>query len=104
MDPRWVEFYPYKVRVRPGGVVIFKVSITNYEVESRSGRLRFRSVEGVNLSPQDIDFTVDGRATIDSKTKATFPKTFTTHSIPILADVTWNGRHLGEIAEAIAYW
>ncbi|MFN0170883.1 MAG: hypothetical protein ACKV22_31075 [Bryobacteraceae bacterium] len=33
-----------------------------------------------------------------------FPARFSTHSVPVLADVTWNGRHLGEIAEAIAYW
>jgi len=33
-----------------------------------------------------------------------FPAVFSTHSLPALADVTWNGRHLGEIAEAIAYW
>ena len=32
------------------------------------------------------------------------PQTFATHSLPIVADVTWDGQRLGEVAEAIAYW
>ena len=32
------------------------------------------------------------------------PQTFSTHSLPIVADVTWDGQRLGEVAEAIAYW
>jgi hypothetical protein len=35
---------------------------------------------------------------------AEFPRRFTTHSLTIVADVTWAGRRLGEIAETIAYW
>jgi len=31
------------------------------------------------------------------------PDGFRTHSLPVPADVTWNGRRLGEIAEAVAY-
>ena len=33
-----------------------------------------------------------------------FPEIFRTHSLPVLADVEWDGQPLGEIAEAIAYW
>jgi hypothetical protein len=33
-----------------------------------------------------------------------FPTSFTTHSMPVVADVTWDGRRLGEMAEAIGYW
>jgi len=36
--------------------------------------------------------------------QSTFPKRFDTHTLPIVADVTWNGQPLGEIAEAVAYW
>ncbi len=104
MDPHWVEFYPYKVRIRPGATVTFKVTITNHEAEARKCNLRFRSVEGVHLSPKAIDLQAPGGANITCQVKTTFPDTFTTHALPVLADVTWNGVHLGEIAEAIAYW
>ena len=36
--------------------------------------------------------------------RARMPQIFGTHSLPIVADVTWDGRRLGEVAEAIAYW
>jgi hypothetical protein len=35
---------------------------------------------------------------------AHFPAAFTTHALPIVADVTWDGRALGEMAEVIAHW
>ena len=104
MDPHWVEFYPYKIRIRPGETVTFEIKITNHEAETRACKLRFRSVEGVELSPNEIDLQVPGGTDTRCRIEATFPTAFTTHALPIVADVTWNGRHLGEIAEAIAYW
>ncbi len=104
MDPHWVEFYPYKVRIQPGAVVDFQVRITNHEAEPRTCALRFRAVDGVCIEPAAV--TIDaapGQVTSVGLT-AHFPTAFTTHSLPIVADVTWGGRVLGEIAEAIAYW
>lgn len=104
MDPHWVEFYPYKIRIRPGDSVTFTVTVANHELEARVAGLRFRSVAGVRLEPVAVELQVPARAQERCQVKATFPETFTTHSLPILADVTWNGRPLGEMAEAIAYW
>ncbi len=104
MDPHWVEFYPYKVRIRPGDTVRFKVTVTNHEPKARVCILRFRSVEGVVLDPQEIKFRAWALTKKEYEVQATFPDAFTTHSLPIVADVTWNGRPLGEIAEAVAYW
>ena len=36
--------------------------------------------------------------------RARMPQNFATHSLPLVADVTWDGQRLGEVAEAIAYW
>lgn len=103
MDPHWVEFYPYKVRIQPGATT-FNVTITNHEEETRECALRFRSVDGVQLSPTTIDLQVLGGTDTACQVEATFPEHFTTHALSIVADVTWNGAHLGEIAEAVAYW
>lgn len=35
---------------------------------------------------------------------ADFPERFETHSLPIVAEVTWNARYYGPIAEAVATW
>ena len=82
----------------------FNINITNHEAEARECTLRFRSVDGVQLSPTTIDLHAPGGTNTTCQVEATFPERFTTHSLPILADVTWNGAHLGEIAEAVAYW
>lgn len=104
MDPHWIEFYPYKVRVQPGDVVNFQVRITNHEAKQRSGTLRFRSVAGVQVEPEEIRVEAPPSQVTMVAVTAHFPATFATHSLPVVVDVTWNGRALGEIAEAIAYW
>ena len=82
----------------------FNINITNHEAEARTCTLRFRSVDGVQLSPTAIDLQVSEGTKTTCQVEATFPERFTTHALPIVADVTWNGTHLGEIAEAVAYW
>jgi hypothetical protein len=63
-----------------------------------------RSVEGVQLQPSSVETVIAPDAHLEIEIEATFPDTFVTHSLTILADVTWNDRRLGEIAEAIAFW
>ena len=104
MDPRWVEFYPYKVRIEPGAEVAFELRVTNHEAESAACAIRFRSLDSVRLAPAQADFQVPGGSSGSCRLTARFPEAFRTHALPIIADVTWNQRHLGEIAEAIAYW
>ncbi|MFN8489576.1 MAG: MBL fold metallo-hydrolase [Caldilineaceae bacterium] len=104
MDPRWIEFYPYKVRIRPGDTVTFQIKITNHESETRACVLRLRSVDGVRLEPAEITVDAPPSQVTSVAVTAQFPATFTTHALPIVADVTWSGRVLGEVAEAIGYW
>ena len=104
MDPHWIEFYPYKVRITPGETLIFKVIITNYQVKTQIYQLHFRSIEGVNLWPEKMKVTVPSNEKRVCQIQAKFPEKFETHSLPIVVDVIWNGKRLGEIAEAIAYW
>ncbi|MEW5979372.1 MAG: MBL fold metallo-hydrolase [Acidobacteriota bacterium] len=104
MDPQWIEFYPFKVRVRPGETVSFEVRITNHDRNAKPCLLRFRSVPGVRLDPVRVSLEVAAGGLTRVGLKAAFPKRFTSHSLSILADVSWDNCPLGEIAEAIAYW
>ena len=104
VDPRWVELSPYKVRIEPGQTRTFTVTVTNHETQASRCTLHFRSVEGVTITPAQETITVPPRSRGSVEIDVAFPERFRTHSLPVLADVTWNGRHLGEIAEAIAYW
>ena len=104
MDPRWVEFYPYKVRIQPGEMVCFELRVTNHEERAQTFSAHLRSVAGVQLTPEQFTATVAPGQVAKMEVVAQFPQGFATHSLTIVADVTWGGRRLGEIAEAIAYW
>ena len=72
--------------------VPFNINITNHEAEARTCTLHFRSVDGVQLSPTTIDLQVDWKHQHRPvRWKQPFRMHFTTHALPIVADVTWNG-------------
>lgn len=104
MDPHWIEFYPYKVRVRPGDQVSFQLRITNHEPVARNCTLHFQAVAGVTIAPETVNVDAPPGQVTTVELLVTFPATFTTHSLPVVVDVTWAGKRLGQIAEAIAYW
>ena len=104
MDPHWIEFRPYKVRIRPGDAVDFRLYVKNHAEEETSCRVRFRSVDGVSVDPPERELVLAAGETKATAVRVHFPREFSTHSLPVLADVDWNGRRLGEVAEAIAYW
>lgn len=104
MDPHWVEFYPFKLRVKPGETVPLEVRVRNHEVEMREGSITFDAAEGVRVSPESMDISVEANETKAFKIEAMMPDTRQSHSWTIVADVTWNGKHLGGIAEAVCYW
>ena len=104
MDPAWIEFYPHKIRICPGETVTFTIRVTNHEPDTRLCEVKFRSVDGTELSPAATTVEVAGGGRASCELRVTFPKVFNTHALPVVADVTWQGRTLGEIAESIAYW
>ena len=104
MDPHWVEFYPYKVRVKPGDEVKFEIRVRNHEMETRTGSITFRGPDGVLVKPERIDIEIGPGKDGSYEIAATMPNETRVHSWTVVADVTWNGRHLGEVSEGIVYW
>ena len=104
MDPHWVEFYPYKVRIEPGEERNFEIRIKNHECQRRKCTLQLRVSGGAELEVEKIELEVAAGALARTQVQVRFPDHFTTHSLTLVADVMWNGRSLGEIAEAVAYW
>jgi hypothetical protein len=66
--------------------------------------LLLRSVEGVEIEAAERALVLAGGQVHKITVRVRLPQTFSTHSLPIVADVTWDGQRLGEVAEAIAYW
>ncbi len=78
--------------------------MTNHESAPRSCEIALRSVDGVDLDPTQLELRIDAGAKVVTEVRARFPDSVATHSLPLLADVTWDGERLGEVAEAVAYW
>ncbi|NKB71719.1 MAG: MBL fold metallo-hydrolase [Candidatus Latescibacteria bacterium] len=104
MDPHWVEFYPYKVRVQPGEEVIFEVRVTNHEKTASQCHLRFVGTVGLVLVPGEAELVVAPGEVGTCQVRASIPKSLSSHSFTVVTDVTWNERRLGPIAEGVAYW
>ena len=104
LDPHWIEFRPYKVRVEPGAEVEFQLCITNHDDSERRCALHLHSVEGVKIEAAERALVLAGGQVHEITVRVRMPQTFSTHSLPIVADVTWDGQRLGQVAEAIACW
>ena len=102
--------------VRPQATDLQEVGRGLDEVEASTGRLPEKMTwdngyySGPNLqevSEREVQAYIATEKG-EKKAKAVavrvhFPQEFSTHSLPILADVDWDGQRLGEVAEAIAY-
>ncbi len=104
MDPHWVEFYPYKTRVEPGSALSLQLKIRNHEDETRECRLVFRASGGAVVEPAQATCHVAAGEDASLLVIANIPEQREVHAWTVVADVTWNGRSYGEIAEAIAWW
>lgn len=104
MDPHWVEFYPFKVRAKPGAGVTFEIRVRNHEDERRTGVIVLSATGGATVDPERIDLDIDAGDTTSYSLQIQTPDAVSTHSWTVLADVTWNGSHLGRVAEGIVYW
>ena len=104
MDPHWVEFYPYKVRAEPGSELRFDVRIRNHESQARDCRVVLRASGGATVLPDAVDLHVAAKTDTSTPVVVSLPQTRDVHAWTIVADVTWNGRSYGELAEAIVWW
>jgi hypothetical protein len=78
--------------------------VTNHETRESVCAVRFVAPGGTLVSPGQASLVLPARSSAATVVTARFPDTFSTHSLPVVADVTWNGKRLGGIAEAVATW
>lgn len=104
MDPHWIEFYPYKVQARPGEEVEMEVRVRNHEEEERACILRFRASGGARVEPVEERLELAAGEDGACRVRLTLPEKREVHAWTVAADVKWDGKALGEIAEGIVYW
>jgi glyoxylase-like metal-dependent hydrolase (beta-lactamase superfamily II) len=103
LDATWVSIYPYQMYARAGQVIDAEIRVRNYRSHIMKVEVKPVLPRGWRAEPDVLQFEVPARG------KAASPFLFRIpHSIhrnfsrlAICAEITADGRHLGQIAEAI---
>ncbi|MCE5270072.1 MBL fold metallo-hydrolase [bacterium] len=101
MDYRWCRFYPYRSIVKDGGTFEVRVFLRNHLFVPAEVEVAVKTSAGLEVIGGPRRFKIEG------KKQAAVP--FTVRKLPghgmdrqvLTADVTLNGRYLGEVTEAV---
>jgi glyoxylase-like metal-dependent hydrolase (beta-lactamase superfamily II) len=103
VDNNWVSFYPYQSESGAGNTI-------QYELRSRNGTERPSSLKAFirapaswTVSPSSVEMTAAPRSQAAARFEVRIPggETRLNRRFVISADVWHDGRHLGEVAEAL---
>ena len=83
LDPHWIEFRPYKVRVEPGAEVEFQLCITNHDDSERRCALHLHSVEGVKIEAAERALVLAGGQVHEITVRVRMPQTFRRTRCPL---------------------
>jgi glyoxylase-like metal-dependent hydrolase (beta-lactamase superfamily II) len=100
MDYRWCHFYPYRAAAVKGDRIQYEVRVRNHLFKPANVAIRLRLPDGIACSREARSITIPAKA------QAAMPFELRAgHSSParrvITADITINGRRVGEYAEAL---
>lgn len=100
LDATWVRVYPYQMALTPGKATAAEIRVRNYRATTMKVEVTLAIPEGWRSDPAVIRLEVSPRATGKQVFRLT-AMTARTPRLAIAADVTVNGKHLGQITEAI---
>jgi glyoxylase-like metal-dependent hydrolase (beta-lactamase superfamily II) len=103
LEPSWVQIFPYQSIARAGAGVDLEVRVTNFLRERAQAEVRLVLPDGWTCQPQTRHVAVAAgqrgsvgfRVSIPASFRFRYPR------VAIAADVVFNGRHLGQITEAV---
>ena len=100
VDPNWAHIYPYSIEVLPGDKISFELCVENWLKHDVD--VRFDVVGGDLIAQKDY---ITSKAGAGELVKLPFevkvPHDCEQRRHPIAVDITFDGRRLGQIAEAI---
>lgn len=103
MDASWVRIYPYQIVIAAGGSVSAEIRVRNYRPTPMRMGVAFVLPAGWRTEPELLHFEAPARGTASRQFRL-FAARGGVKSAPrlaIAADVTADGKHLGQIAEAV---
>jgi len=102
MDPLLVHFYPYRIEVKPDEEFTVDVSVTNHLNKPSEFKITLKSSENIICNQKTKTYTVPAKSSdmIPFTIKVNHKNESIKREI-ICADVTMNGKYLGEFAEMV---
>ena len=101
MDYRWCHFYPYRLRSSPGENIRLELRLRNHLFNPADIRIALKLPPGIACDFPDRDISVAGKTQVAVPFDLVKSAAAGTERQVITADITINGRRIGEYAEAL---
>jgi hypothetical protein len=102
LEPSWVQIYPYQTLAAPGDTVHLQVRMVNFLDRAVQARVVLALPEAWISSPAILEISVPPNERCEVPVAVQIPESyrFPYPRVAMAADVTFDGRKLGQIAEA----
>jgi len=102
LEPGWTQIYPYQSLAQAGDTLNLQVRMTNFLPQATQAEVSLVLPEGWVATPAvgRLDIAPQQRGQTDFRVHIPDSYRFPYPRIAVAADVTLNGRHLGQITEA----
>jgi glyoxylase-like metal-dependent hydrolase (beta-lactamase superfamily II) len=102
LEPSWTQIYPYQSPAQPGDTVQLQVRMTNFLARPVEAEVSLTLPPGWSAAPATAHLSIPAgqRSQADFRVHIPAAYRFAYPRVAIAADVTFDGRHLGQITEA----
>jgi glyoxylase-like metal-dependent hydrolase (beta-lactamase superfamily II) len=103
LDPSWAQLCPYQTDAAPGDTFELRVRLHNYSGRPVQAEARLVLPDSWRNEPVSIDLRIPADTEAEKGVKVTIPKEycFKLPRAAIALDVTYDGTHIGQAAEAV---
>ncbi len=102
LEPSWVQIYPYQSLARPGDALALQIRMTNFLDRPAEAEVCLALPAGWSSNPAKLELSLAPRDRYIAAVTVQIPEDyhFPYPRVAIAADVTFDGRRFGQIAEA----
>ena len=102
LEPSWTQVYPYQSLARPGDGLDLEIRMVNFLPRPADAEVRLVVPGGWTVTPESARLRLAPQERSKAKFRVRVPGTyrFPYPRVAVAADVTFDGRHLGQISEA----
>jgi len=103
LDPFWAQLCPYQTDAAPGDTFDLRVRLHNYSDKPVQAEARLVLPDSWAYEPESIDLRIPADADAEKSVTVTIPKkySFRLPKVAIAMDITYDGTHIGQAAEAV---